>query len=112
MALPLLVEYLEAGDWSWRRVRLGVAWLVVPPVVTIAAWAAYLQHSHGSCRLLFDVEKLWGKQVSPPWTTVRETIRHISQEDPRNVYVLDLMAIAVRSRAPCTSTRASAAPMA
>jgi hypothetical protein len=70
LVAALLVEYLQARQWSLSRVRSDVAWLVVPPALAIAGWMTYLGlQVHDPVRFL-TAERLWGHQFAPPWVAL------------------------------------------
>lgn len=66
----VLVEYMQAHDWSFRRVRADVAWTFMPALLTVGAWAAYLKITFDDPLRFLHAETAWDRHVVAPWTTL------------------------------------------
>lgn len=66
----VLVEYMQAHEWSFRRMRADVLWTFMPAVLTVGAWALYLKLTFGDPLRFLHAETAWDRHVVPPWTTL------------------------------------------
>jgi hypothetical protein len=75
----ILVEYMQAQRWSLRAVRADVAWTVLPAMVALGAWSAYLWRALGDPLRFLHAETAWKRHLVAPWTTVSDGLRQVAQ---------------------------------
>lgn len=75
LAVPLVLFYLQAVDWQWRRIRAGIlAALLVP--CGLAAYMAYLWSAHGDPLVFATAERRWHRYFAWPPVTVWQGVRY------------------------------------
>jgi hypothetical protein len=91
LIVAVLFEYMDQRGWSWRRVRLDMAWLVLPSAAALGGWLAYVQLNFGDATRVVTSQKYWDRHLAPPWVTLADAVaslRHL-----RFVGVVDLGAL-------------------
>lgn len=69
LAVPLVLFYLQSIDWQWRRIRIGMASVLLVPC-GLFLYMAYLWHARDDPLLFAHVESQWHRYLAPPYITV------------------------------------------
>ncbi len=65
----LVVEYLLQCEFNWRKVRLNVFALGLPPLC-LAGYFGYLRHAEGTATAVLQAQGAWGLGMQNPLRTV------------------------------------------
>jgi hypothetical protein len=75
LAVPLVLFYLQAVDWQWRRIRAGILTALLVPC-GLAAYMAYLWSAHGDPLAFATAERRWHRYFAWPPVTVWQGVRY------------------------------------
>jgi hypothetical protein len=75
IVLPLLVEYLQQGNFSFRKIGWNLLSFVLP-VAAIPIFLFFLSGKFGDWRVIFEAQQPWGRHLMWPWYTLSWVTHH------------------------------------
>jgi len=74
LVVPLAIEYVSARGWSLRGLRPDAIAVVAGPAVALGGLILYMQLRLGDGLRFLHAEAGWGRELSPPWTSIGRAV--------------------------------------